>query len=114
MAFYTDRVDGFQIADPTYIGLPPAGTPPTFDVVKWFQYDEPVRAIDMYSGEEKEVSEGCIVVAVLTWNRKEDSFDFRSILMRWLEEKPTEAVVRMVLDFAEQKGKELAEQDELR
>ena len=42
---YTDRVEGFQICDPTYIGLPPKGTPPQYDIVKWEQHS-PIEAVD--------------------------------------------------------------------
>ena len=31
---YTGRIDGFQIRDVTYIGLPPKSTPPQYDIVK--------------------------------------------------------------------------------
>lgn len=111
---YTERVDGFQIQDVTYIGLPPKDAPPRFAVVKWYTHDEPIRAIDMYTGEEREVTESCYVVGDLVWNSHEDYFYFQSIGMRWFEEKPSEAVVQMVMDFAEKKGKEIREQEEWR
>ena len=43
---YTGRIDGFQIRDVTYIGLPPQSTPPQYDIVKWVKADKPYEAID--------------------------------------------------------------------
>lgn len=112
---YTDRVDGFQIRDVTYIGLPPKDTPPSYDIVKWVQTDpHEVMCFETgkdgkLHGEKKVSAEYCFSVGQLVWNKKEDSFKFESVLMRWLEEKPSEAVVQMILDFAEKKGKELYE-----
>lgn len=109
---YTDRVEGFQICDPTYIGFPPKGTPPQYDIIKWVLANPPFKAIDMCTREFKIVTEYCYSVGRLVWNRKEPCFEFESVGLRWLEAKPSEAVVDMVLKFAEEKAKELeAEND---
>lgn len=111
--FYTERINGFQIADPTYIGLPPKDTPPTFDVIKWFKTDphevcSVVRDKDGRWKTEKTIkSEFCYVVGVIEWDQHEEDFLFRSIGLRWLEEKPTEAVVNMILKFCAEKEKEM-------
>lgn len=113
---YTDRVEGFQIRDVTYIGLPPAGTPPTFDIVKWVKHDPPIKDVTVLrNGEvltEQTVDESCYSVGFLEWDRHEKWFSFRSVGLRWLEEKPSDAVIQMILDFAEKKGKEISEEDE--
>jgi len=115
---YTDRIDGFQIRDVTYFGIPPAGTPPTFDIVKWSQYDPPIENVTVFRDGQvltgQTVTEGCYSVGFLEWNRHEDEFVFRSVGVRWLEEHPSNAVVQMILDFAEKKRKELAESEEMR
>ena len=114
---YTDRVEGFQIRDVTYFGLPPAGTPPTFDIVKWESF-EPRETMCMdrvgnrWVGEKRVISESCFSVGMLVWDRHEGDFRFESVGLRWLEEKPSDAVIQMILDFAEKKCKELAEEDE--
>ena len=107
---YTDIVDGYQISDVTYIGLPPKDTPPTFDVVRWYDC-EPHRAIDMRTGEVKTVTRCCYSVAFLEWDRHEEWWRFRSVGTRWLEEsdqkRVTDAVVQMILKFCEEKAKEI-------
>ena len=109
---YTERIEGYQIRDVTYIGLPPKDTPPKYDIVKWAVADPPYEALDLISGKRKLVTEYCYTVGRLVWNRKEPCFEFESCGLRWLEEKPSEAVVDMVLKFAEEKAKELEEEDE--
>lgn len=117
---YTERVDGFQITDPTYIGLPPKDTTPTFDIVKWVQTEpHEVAAFEKdksgkWISRNKISTEYCFVVATLVWDAHETEFRLNSVLLRWLEERPTEAVIQMVLDFAEKKGKEIYESEELR
>lgn len=108
---YTERVEGYQIRDVTYIGLPPAGTPPRYDVVKWDVADPPHEALDLISGKRKLVTEYCYTVGTLVWNKRELCFKFESCGLRWLENKPSEAVVDMVLKFAEEKAKELEMED---
>lgn len=109
---YTDRVDGFQIRDVTYIGLPPKDTPPEYDIVKWVLANPPYEAIDMRTGKPKIVTEYCYSVGRLIWNRKEPCFEFESIGLRWLEARPSEVIVDMVLKFAEEKTKELEDDND--
>ena len=108
---YTERIEGYQIRDVTYIGLPPADTPPKYDIVKWVGVDPPYEALDMSTGKRKLVTEYCYTVGTLVWNKKEPCFEFQSCGLRWLEKKPSEAVVDMVLKFAEEKAKELEVED---
>lgn len=108
---YTPRVDGYEIRDPVYLGLPPKDTLPAYDIVKWFQYDEPREAIDWCTGEMKTIHESCITVAWLKWRPHEPCFQLESCGLRWLEENPPEKVRQMVLDFAEKMEKELIENE---
>lgn len=116
---YTDRVDGFQITNPTYFthdGLPLKPTPPTFDIVKWEQHEPmEVTAVERVDGKwvcKKEIStESCYVVGWLEWNTHEGDFYFQSCGLRWLEAEPTKAVVQMVLDFAEKKRQEIRDEE---
>ena len=103
---YTDIVDGYQIRDVTYIGLPPKDTPTTFDIVKWFDC-EPQKVRDLRTSKLKTMTRYCYSVAFLEWDRHEGWWRFRSVGTRWLEEKPTDAVVNMVLKFCDEKAKEL-------
>ena len=90
---YTDRYKGFQIRDCNYIGDPPTGIPPTFDVVKWDTEDW---------GEEY-----CYSVGRLVYDAKEPYFDFNSIGLRWLEAHPDEDVENWLIKWAEYKLQEL-------
>ena len=114
MKIFTDRVDGFQIRDTVYLCDPPPTTPPRFDVVKWVQEKEPrlVTALERdengkWYAVDKWSEEYCFSVATITWNAHESWFDFESVGTRWLEENPTDAVVKMILDFCNEKAKEL-------
>ena len=104
--YHTDRVDGFQISDVHYWGLPPKDTPPRYDVILWYEHD-PWDVTDARTGEKKTVTESCYVVAFLEWNPREPGFEFRSVGLRWLEAAPTNRVIKMILDFCEAKEKEL-------
>ena len=104
--YYTDRVDGFQITDVHYVGLPPKDAQPKYAVVLWYEHD-PWDVVDGMTGENKTVTESCYVVAFLEWNPREPGFEFRSVGLRWLEAAPTNRVIKMILDFCEAKEKEL-------
>lgn len=103
---YTDRVDGYQIRDVVYLGKPPENAPPRFDIVKWEQA-EPFEAYNIRTGKKETKTEYCYSVAFLEWDSHEPQFVLHSVGLRWLEERPSEAVIEMVLRFCEEKGKEL-------
>lgn len=103
---YTPRVDGIQIADVTYLGKPPKNTPLCFDVVKW-EKSEPFEAIDIRTGKRETHTEYCYSLGCLEWDSREGCFDFKSVGTRWLEAKPSDRVVDMILTFCREKGKEL-------
>lgn len=108
MIHYTDRVDGFQITDVHYVGLPPIDAQPKYAVVLWYEHD-PWDVTDGITLEKKTVTESCYVVAVIEWNPKEPGFEFRSVGLRWLEAAPTNKAIKMILDFCDEKEKEILE-----
>jgi len=107
---YTGVVDGLQIRDVTYVGLPPTGTPPKYDIVKHVDC-EPYVAVDGRTGERKTYTHYVYSVGCLEWDAHNGWWQFRSVGTRWLEAKPTEAVVNMILKFCEDKAKELVYED---
>ena len=111
---YTERLEGFQIRDVSYWGKPPENTPIRFDIVKWYPEANPhigkvVFFDDMGRAQVREemITEHCYSVGHLEWNSKEPCFTFKSIGLRWLEERPSAAVVEMVLKFCAEKEKEI-------
>ena len=109
--YYTDRTDGFQISDVHYVGLPPKDAQPKYAVVLWYEHD-PWDVVDGITGEKKTVAESCYVVAFLEWNPKEPGFEFRSVGLRWLESAPTNRAIKMILNFCDEKEKELLLEDD--
>lgn len=113
MKEYTERIEGFQIRDVVYFGKPPVNAPIRFDIVKWFPEKNPYIGTVYYSTENgwgskvEMITEHCCSVGVLEWDSHEPQFVFRSVGLRWLEEKPSEAVINMILKFCEEKEKEL-------
>ena len=119
MKEYTERIDGFQIRDITYFGLPPVGIPPSFDVVKWKPEKKPHVATVYYTDEngqlqhkEQLITEYCFSVGSLRWNKHESDFDFESVGLRWIMENPSKEVNDMILKFCEEKGKEIYENED--
>lgn len=118
MTEYTGRVEGFQIRDIAYFGKPPVDAPIRFDIVKWIPEKKPYIGTVYHStsigwvSTEELISEHCYSVATLEWNDHEPCFEFHSVGLRWLEEKPSEAVINMILKFCEEKGKEIYEQSD--
>ena len=107
---YTDRIDGFQICDPSYVpGFEPKCTTPVYDIVKWYTH-EPLEVYDMLTREKKTVTESCYVVARLGYDTHEPCFDFESIGLRWLEAHPTQAIIDAITEFAEKKADEIDSQ----
>lgn len=113
---YTKRVEEYQIRDVTYLGMPPKDAPIEYDIVKWAKPDKPYEAfsLDTKTNEmtKELITEYCYSVGRLVWDKRESCFEFESIGLRWLEAKPSEAVVDMILEFAEKKAKELEVEDD--
>lgn len=106
MMYYTNRIDGFQISDVHHLGLPPKDAQPKYAVVLWYEHD-PWDVTDGITLKNKTVTESCYVVAVIEWNPTEPGFEFSSVGLRWLEAAPTNRVIKMILDFCEEKEKEI-------
>ena len=117
MKEYTERVEGFQIRDIIYFGKRPIDAPIRFDIVKWYQEKKPYIGTVYYSTDSGEFvakeelrMEHCYSVGTLEWNSREPQFEFESVGLRWLEEKPSDAVIDMILNFCREMGKELEEE----
>lgn len=120
MKEYTERVDGFQIRDVSYFGKPPADAPICFDVVKWYPEKKPhigtvvhITEGGEWTTQEEMIAEYCYSVGFLEWNSHEPCFQFRSVGLRWFEEKPSDAVIDMILNFCAEKEKEIEGMEEL-
>ena len=99
MKEYTPIVDGFQIRDIVYLGCDSDHKiENNFDIVKWVKCD-PHNVIDAKTGKEKIIDQYCYSVGRLEWNEKEESFNFKSIGLRWLESNPSTKVIKMILAF---------------
>lgn len=114
---YTERIDGIQIRDVVYFGLPPVGTPPRFDVVKWYPDPNPHMGTVFHivngrvETSEELIKEHCYSLGFLEWDEKERCFQFQSIGMRWLEEHPSREVEDMILKFCKEKEQEMRDLD---
>lgn len=60
--------------------------PKRLEVVKWVKREKPVEVLDLRTGKMKMSDSFCYVVAILSWDEREGSWDFRSIGMRFLED----------------------------
>ena len=113
MKTYTERVEGFQIRDVVYFGKPPEDAPIRFDIVKWYPEKNPYIGTVYHSTEngwetrKEMITEHCYSVGILEWDSHEPQFVFHSVGLRWLEEKPSEAVINMILEFCEKMEKDL-------
>ena len=105
MTNYTEIVDGFQIRNPNYLWEAP-NRPIKFDIVKWVDC-EPHEVTNLITGKKEIQTRYCYLVAFLEWNPKEPCFEFKSFGLRWLRANASEAVIKMILDFAENKQREL-------
>lgn len=92
---YTDEWNGFQFRAPTYIDG--HFEPYKFDLVKWEDH-EPYEVIDGYTGEKKMSSRHCFSIGSLTWNPKEEWFNFKSCGLRYLEYR-IDGLEEFILDF---------------
>ena len=111
MREYTDRFQGFQIRDCNYIGEPPTDIPPTFDIIKWEQYDEPTKVTNLRTGKKEIRTEYCYSVGHLVYDKREPCFRLQSVGLRWLEVHPDEDVENWILAWCKHKEIELYEED---
>lgn len=97
---YTPIVEDIQIRDINYLSCLDKypENPTRFDIVKWVNC-EPFETIDGRSGIEKTIDKYCYSIGTLEWNKHEPCFEFKSIGLRWLEAKPSNKVINMILGF---------------
>ena len=100
---YTDIWNNFQFRAPVY--LDKHFEPYKFDLVKWEEH-EPHEVTDFYTGEKYISTRYCFTIATLLWDKKEQSFDFESCGLRYLEYR-VDGLEKFILDFCEMMEKEL-------
>lgn len=100
---YTDEWNGFQFRAPTY--LDGHFEPYKFDLVKWKDC-APCKVIDWITGKEKTITRNCFTVGTLTWNEKEQAFEFESCGLRYLIYR-IDGLESFVLDFCDTMEKQL-------
>lgn len=90
----------FELRPPTFIVEPddPKRTwPYRIDIVKWCDC-EPHEATDLKTGKKIMVSRYCYSIGDLKWNSDEQSWDFTSCGIRYLEDG-TEELNKWLFDF---------------
>lgn len=104
---YTERIDDIQIRDITYFpGAEPESASHDYDIVKWYTH-KPISCLDMRTGEPTTSTESCYSIARLVWDPHEEEYDLHSVGLRWLEEKPSDYVCDVILNFAKFKAAEM-------
>jgi hypothetical protein len=104
---YTDVWNGFQFRAPAY--LDGHHEPHKFDLVKWEDH-EPYEVTDWVTGEKRMSTRSCFSIATLTWDSKEQGFDFESVGLRYLEHR-VDGLEKFIFNFCEMMIKELKEDD---
>ena len=72
---------------------------------KWKDYD-PHEVTDSTTGEKKIQTRYCFSIATLTWNKKEQTFEFESVGLRYLQHR-VDGLEDYILNFCEEMIKEL-------
>ena len=94
---YTDEWNGFQFRAPTY--LDGHFEPYQFDLVKWETKGNIMR------------SKYCFSIGKLTWNPKDEYFDFESCGLRYLEHR-IDGLEEFILDFCKTMEMQLVRDDD--
>ena len=103
---YGEEWNGFQFRSPAY--LDGHFEPYEFDLVKWEEC-EPTEVTDFKTGKKKIQTRYCFSVAMLTWDKKEQAFDFESVGLRYLQHR-VDGLEDYILKFCEEMKKELDEE----
>lgn len=98
---YTDEWNGFQIRQPTYFDG--HFEPYKFDLVKW----EELVKTDAYTSEKKTSTRYCFSIGTLTWDSKEETFDFKSTGLGYLQYR-IDGLEEFILDFCETMKEQLS------
>lgn len=100
---YTPILDNIQIRDMVYLYIEDEeknkeknknNPPKEFDVVQWHE----INSIETNNMTTKKY---CYSLGKLIWDDKEECFDFKSCGLRWLEAKPSERAIDMIIGFCE-------------
>ena len=106
---YTERVDGIQIRDVTYLpDFKPTHAPIEYDIVKWKQLEHPIMAMRT-DGQLEWKTDYCYSLARLVWDEREEEFKFIGVGMRFVEACPSKEACTMISKFAERKAAHIRE-----
>ena len=103
---YGEEWNGFQFRSPAY--LDGHFEPYEFDLVKW-ETCEPTEVTDFKTGKKKIQTRYCYSIGGLIWNKKECSFTFESVGLRYLQHR-VDGLEDYILKFCEEMEKELDEE----
>ena len=93
-----------ELADETPLGR--IGVP--FDIASAVKFLASHNS-DFITGEKKIQTRYCFSVAMLTWDKKEQSFDFESVGLRYLQHR-VDGLEDYILKFCKEMKKELDEE----
>lgn len=101
---YTPILDNIQIRDMVYLCIEDEeknknNPPKEFDVVQWHEINS-IETINMTTNNMT-TKKYCYSLGKLVWDAKEECFDFNSCGLRWLEAKPSERAIDMIIGFCE-------------
>lgn len=101
---YTPILDNIQIRDMVYLCIEDeenkSNPVKEFDVVQWHEIN-PIETINMITKKKEITKKSCYSLGKLVWDAKEECFDFNSCGLRWLEAKPSERAIDMIIGFCE-------------
>lgn len=107
---YTPIVDNIQIRSISRIGnVEDDPDRREFDIVKWEDF-EPTLTCNK-DGQMEFVTRACYSLGFLRWDYKEECFNFLSVGLRFIEAAPSNAALKMILDFCHEKEKEYFKED---
>ena len=100
---YGEEWNGFQFRSPIY--LDGHFDPYKFDLVKWKDCDQH-EVTEFTIGEKKIQTRYCFSIATLIWDKKEQTFEFESVGLRYLQHR-VDGLEEYILNFCEEMIKEL-------
>ena len=100
---YGEEWNGFQFRSPIY--LDGHFDPYKFDLVKWKEW-KPSETTGYERDKEKVNSRYCFSIATLIWDKKEQTFEFESVGLRYLQHR-VDGLEDYILNFCEEMIKEL-------
>lgn len=98
------KMGDYEIRDICNLNKEPDENPTEFDVVLYYNHS-PIECTDYRSGKKIITVRSCYSIGQLRWDEKEDTWDFESVGLRYLEDGNS-LVNNWILDFCEKKARE--------